>query len=251
MGFEHDPANGISPASASYPYAFGHFVDGTFRTVMSYSNQCTSYCARVPHFSNPAVTEQGLPTGIADARDNHRAGDLTAPIVANFRASVTSGGAGFVVYNDGGATLHVTSIQPASSAPWLSWSPQAPFDVPPGASVPVDVAAELSSAPPGETTVRLLVASNDAARSPYPGGVDVTTVTSGGSCSSLHLTGLSISGVSVYEACSTLRADNGVVVQSTGDLVLRSASQVILGGGFEVRTGGTLEAGIDPNLNAP
>jgi hypothetical protein len=85
MGMEHDPANGTTPASASYPWSFGHFVNSSYRTVMSYSNQCPNGCARVPHFSNPSVFHAGVATGIADERDNHRTADLTAPIVANFR----------------------------------------------------------------------------------------------------------------------------------------------------------------------
>lgn len=83
MGFQHNPENGSGPA---YPYAFGHWVDGNFRTVMSYSNPCTSGCTRRPHFSNPNVSFNGAPTGIADQRDNARAGTNTAPIVAAFRA---------------------------------------------------------------------------------------------------------------------------------------------------------------------
>jgi hypothetical protein len=84
MGFEHDPANGAPPNVASYPWSFGHNVSGVFRTVMSY--QCPQGCTRVPHFSNPDVTQSGFPTGIAGHRDNHRTGDLTAPIVADFRS---------------------------------------------------------------------------------------------------------------------------------------------------------------------
>src|SRR5690606_20262494 len=42
MGFEHDPANGTTPANASFPWSFGHYVEGqgsqSFRTVMAY--QC-------------------------------------------------------------------------------------------------------------------------------------------------------------------------------------------------------------------
>ncbi len=91
MGFEHDPANGTSPSNASYPWSFGHFVNGSYRTVMSYSNQCTSGCTRVAHFSNPAVMQSGQPTGIDNERDNARSGDLTAPIVANFRETATCG----------------------------------------------------------------------------------------------------------------------------------------------------------------
>ena len=85
MGFEHDPANGTTPSNASYPWSFGHFVNGSYRTVMSYSNQCTLGCTRVAHHSNPDILHAGAPTGIANERDNARSGDLIAPIVADFR----------------------------------------------------------------------------------------------------------------------------------------------------------------------
>jgi len=90
MGFEHDPANGGSPSSASYPWSFGHYVEGqgaqSFRTVMSY--QCpTGGCTRRPYFSNPRVNFNGFATGIVNARDNARSGDGVADTVANFRLS--------------------------------------------------------------------------------------------------------------------------------------------------------------------
>lgn len=85
MGMEHDPASaGIAPSGASYPWSFGHYVNGAFRTIMSY-NVCTISCPRILHFSNPEVLYNGIPTGILDQRDNAHTGDLTAPIVANFR----------------------------------------------------------------------------------------------------------------------------------------------------------------------
>ncbi len=88
MGFEHDPANGTSPTSASYPWSFGHYVEGqgaqSFRTVMAY--QCPAGgCTRRPYFSSPRVSFNGFPTGVVDQRDNARSGDLVADIVANFR----------------------------------------------------------------------------------------------------------------------------------------------------------------------
>ncbi len=79
MGMEHDPASsGISPSGASYPWSFGHYVNGSFRTIMSY-NVCSISCPRVLHFSNPDVLYNGVATGIADQRDNAHTGDLTAP----------------------------------------------------------------------------------------------------------------------------------------------------------------------------
>jgi hypothetical protein len=88
LGLEHDPGNsdvGSNPSAASYPWSFGHWVNGSFRTIMSY-NACTVSCPRVLHFSNPEVLYLGVPTGISNQRDNAWTGDLTAPIVANFRS---------------------------------------------------------------------------------------------------------------------------------------------------------------------
>lgn len=85
MGMQHDPLYGVPPAQALFPWAFGHYVDHAFTTVMSYPYACAGDCFRVPHFSNPDVAYLGVPTGLADSRDNHRVGDLTAPIVASFR----------------------------------------------------------------------------------------------------------------------------------------------------------------------
>lgn len=85
QGCEHDPANGTSPSNASFPFAFGHFHSGAYRTVMSYSNQCTGGCRRAPYFSNPGISHQNRATGITDQRENHRTITLTAPVVTDFR----------------------------------------------------------------------------------------------------------------------------------------------------------------------
>lgn len=52
MGFQLDSGNGSVP---SFPCAFGHFVDGDHRTVMSYSTGCVGGCTRRPYFSKPNV----------------------------------------------------------------------------------------------------------------------------------------------------------------------------------------------------
>lgn len=89
MGMEHDPASaGTSPSEASYPWSFGHYVNGVFRTIMSY-NVCSNSCPRVLHFSNPDVFYGGNRTGVPDQRDNARTGDSTAAIVAAFRSSTS------------------------------------------------------------------------------------------------------------------------------------------------------------------
>ncbi|HJQ31484.1 MAG TPA: DUF4214 domain-containing protein, partial [Pyrinomonadaceae bacterium] len=92
LGCQHNPENGGPPDVLAYPYAFGHYVDQSFRTVMSYSDPCTSpnFCPRVAYFSNPSVNFNGVPTGIADQRDNHRVINNTALIVSQFRESTVS-----------------------------------------------------------------------------------------------------------------------------------------------------------------
>ena len=84
LGMEHDPDNGASPEIASYPFAFGHYVDGHFRTVMSYNNPCEDGCIRQPHFSNPDVSFEGVPTGLHDQRDNAEVARRIAPAISEF-----------------------------------------------------------------------------------------------------------------------------------------------------------------------
>ena len=91
QGFEHDPANGTTPANALTTYAFAHFVDGSYRTVMSYSSECTMGCTRVAHFSNPDIEHNEAATGIASQRDNAATGDYSDYTVANFVESTGKG----------------------------------------------------------------------------------------------------------------------------------------------------------------
>lgn len=85
LGCEHDPDNGEPPSFASFPYSFGHFVDGSFRTIMSYATECVVGCTRIERFSNPEVAWQGEATGVADQRDNHRTINNTRGITAGFQ----------------------------------------------------------------------------------------------------------------------------------------------------------------------
>lgn len=87
MASHHNPENGGTP---TFPYGFGHYVNGSYRTVMSYSDPCTSGCTRVPYFSNPSVVFNGQPTGIDNARDNARSINNTADWIANYRYSGSS-----------------------------------------------------------------------------------------------------------------------------------------------------------------
>jgi len=84
MGSQHNPENG---SGAVFPYSYGHYVSGVFRTVTSYTDPCTDGCTRVAHFSNPVVNYLGYPTGIDDHRDNVRSLEQTADVVARYRYS--------------------------------------------------------------------------------------------------------------------------------------------------------------------
>jgi hypothetical protein len=88
FGLAHNPES--SRNGSAFPYALGHYVNGSFSTVMSYSTSCPQGCPRVPYFSNPYVFYNNQPTGIPDERDNARALNNTAETVANFRYSGSS-----------------------------------------------------------------------------------------------------------------------------------------------------------------
>lgn len=110
MGSQHNPENGSNP---TYPYGFGHYVNGVFRTVMSYVDPCPSGCTRRPYFSNPEVYFSGLPTGIDNQRDNARSINNTADTIASYRYS----GANLMLTNfNGGEAL------PRLIARNLTWS---------------------------------------------------------------------------------------------------------------------------------
>jgi hypothetical protein len=85
MGMQHDPAYGVPPENALFPWAYGHYVSNNFTTIMSYPFDCKGECLHVAQFSNPAISYNGAPTGIAEHRDNHRVGNATAADVASFR----------------------------------------------------------------------------------------------------------------------------------------------------------------------
>jgi hypothetical protein len=117
---------------------------------------------------------RGTGTLVDDARSGGSVQDMPRINVDDAIAALNGGGGGsqsFTIFNDGNATLSVTSMQLQPSAGWITWSPQAPFDVPAGGSRQITVTVNLASAPPGQSTYRLLVSSNDAGESPYPNGV--------------------------------------------------------------------------------
>jgi hypothetical protein len=72
LGAQHDESNITHPESMLVPYSKAHFVVGSFRTVMSYFNECEGSCPEIDYFSNPNVTFDGHPIGIPNDRDNNR-----------------------------------------------------------------------------------------------------------------------------------------------------------------------------------
>ncbi|WOH37644.1 PKD domain-containing protein [Thalassotalea fonticola] len=89
LGMEHNPSNSSAyPENGSYLWSFGHYINGSYRTMMSYSDPCSSICPRAQQISNPNVIHNGYATGITNERDNARTGDLTGPISAAFREQV-------------------------------------------------------------------------------------------------------------------------------------------------------------------
>ncbi|MEJ7862325.1 MAG: Calx-beta domain-containing protein, partial [Pyrinomonadaceae bacterium] len=91
MGLNHNREDSDPRYPPARPYAYGHYVNGIFRTVMSYGSRCPNGCTRIPNFSNPNVSivrnNITYPTGIANDQDNARTLNETSYIVANFRDS--------------------------------------------------------------------------------------------------------------------------------------------------------------------
>lgn len=79
LGAHHDPANGPPANEALFPFAFGHYKTGSWRTIMSYSSECGGDfgCPRIDHISNPNIGFNGDPTGLPNQRDNARLLELT------------------------------------------------------------------------------------------------------------------------------------------------------------------------------
>ncbi|MBD3266911.1 S8 family serine peptidase, partial [bacterium] len=77
----------------------------------------------------------------------------------------------FKIYNDGEGILTINSLALNENAKWLSFTPEAPFDIIPGEDRKVTVNLNFAAAPIGNVTRQLVVMSNDADESPYPGGV--------------------------------------------------------------------------------
>ncbi len=98
MGAHHDRYVCDEDDTGAYDYSYGYVSrPGEFRTIMAYWQECDDngfYCERIPYWSNPDVTYEGIligiPEGESDSANNTKTLNNTAYIVANFRGSVVS-----------------------------------------------------------------------------------------------------------------------------------------------------------------
>jgi hypothetical protein len=77
----------------SYDFSYGHIVPDQWRTVMAYWFECSN-CPSMPFYSDPALTFNGLPTGVPGGHpsgaDNASTIDLNKGIAANWRTACTN-----------------------------------------------------------------------------------------------------------------------------------------------------------------
>ncbi|MBL8232546.1 MAG: hypothetical protein JNL98_28875, partial [Bryobacterales bacterium] len=94
MGAQHDRANAGNSGAYSYSYGYQNAVLGSaFRTIMAY--QCAGMsCPKIPYWSNPVVSYNGTPTGIASNQANSADNALTLNNTRTAVAAFRSGAAG-------------------------------------------------------------------------------------------------------------------------------------------------------------
>jgi uncharacterized repeat protein (TIGR01451 family) len=83
------------------------------------------------------------------------------PPSAGMEATGVDPGPGFMIHNDGQASLVVSAINKVTPADWIGWTPQPPFVIPPGSSRLVVVTVDFTRAPVGASTNELSFVSND------------------------------------------------------------------------------------------
>jgi peptidyl-Asp metalloendopeptidase len=130
MGLNHAHEDDGATPTGAYAYSYGYKnPSNLFRTVMAYN--CPVSCPRILHFSNPAVTYGGNPTGVAagSAGSAYNALSLnnTRVTVANWRAgpAITllqpNGGESWAAGSTHGITWNATGL-PAGAVVIVSYS---------------------------------------------------------------------------------------------------------------------------------
>jgi subtilisin family serine protease len=188
--------------------------------------------ATLGRFLTPAEVRLKL-VSTGDLVTDTKAG-ITKPRINLGHAIETLGqNSSFTIFNDGNATLTVTSITPDSPAPWLILTPSVPYTIAPGGAQIVAVSLNGLTVPAGLSTRRLLVNSNDSDESPYPGGVFIN-VTNAAAGPTLHA---SLSAAKVVISWPT--NFTGYILQSTDTLpgsswLTVSPSPVVIGNQYFV-----------------
>ena len=106
MGANHDHDNAQSPGYFADSHGLQVPTHG-YRTIMAYS--CNG-CARINHWSNPAVNAVGVPTGELAWADNARTLNHTAPLTSQFRAAAKQATAASLDAPADGSTLVSTAV---------------------------------------------------------------------------------------------------------------------------------------------
>lgn len=200
----------------------GTFQTGVVKDIQN-SNPCTANSVRtvISDFDNWASVSSQIQTLASKRRpvktvtcitpeehrpiqeriDRLRAAGLLPPDGPAPAPPRTAAAAGhsFLIFNDGTGPLTVSSMSLDTATSWIEWEPQAPFTIAPGRSQEVLVYVDLGQIPPGQTTRRLLVQSDDPDESPYPGGVN------------LMIPGIDAEGLSFYTMtpCRVVDTRNG------------------------------------------
>jgi hypothetical protein len=119
-----------------------------------------------------------LGNGGQDIYDMRVGGIETAILRINLDLAIGQPRTTFGIFNDGPEMLTISSIIPEAAAPWISWTPEPPFDIQAGELQVISIIIDYASAPGGASQSRLLINSNDPENPIYPGGVFVNVTAS-------------------------------------------------------------------------
>ncbi len=139
----------------AFDYSYGHLfiIDGvSYGDIMSYATNI------LPYFSNPEVQYQGIPMGEPESslQSSNCAKTInnTAAVVGAFRSNVVPTNQ-LSISNGSAAGVTLTGINAVPSSSWITFAQQFPVNIPPGGSIIIPVAINLSAAPSGYSSTKL------------------------------------------------------------------------------------------------